>query len=264
MSDEPEECYEEEQQCTVTQLKEKIFEISGFIPTNFEKDFVAIQQFLYQIAAVDKKNPEEPFVFVLNNYGGSADTCWAILDTMRMLSSPISTIARYAGSAAALILVAGTKGYRYIFPHGRILVHGAASHGDVCPGHTGKGSLSFYYHSSPFKCPALRETHGYNKDIAELLYKNTGGKIVKAVNGWEKMSKAVQRTRGMQRLLESHPGRVFNAAEAIQYGIVDGVLSQEKFAEIFQTYPSEDAEEAKAQPKKSKKKKNPSASSGRA
>ncbi len=60
----------------------------------------------------------------LNSPGGAVDDTLAIYDTMRFLSSPVSTycIGR-AYSGGAVLLTAGAKGRRFILPHAKVMMH---------------------------------------------------------------------------------------------------------------------------------------------
>lgn len=45
-------------------------------------------------------------------------------DTMRLIKSPVSTICMgLAASMGSILLSAGTKGKRYIYPHGEVMIH---------------------------------------------------------------------------------------------------------------------------------------------
>lgn len=62
--------------------------------------------------------------FYINSPGGSVDDTLAIYDTMRFMTSPVSTycIGR-AYSGGAVLLTAGTKGKRFILPHAKVMTH---------------------------------------------------------------------------------------------------------------------------------------------
>jgi len=62
--------------------------------------------------------------FYINSPGGAVDDTLALYDTMRFLSSPVSTycIGR-AYSGAAVLLAAGEKGKRYALPHAKVMIH---------------------------------------------------------------------------------------------------------------------------------------------
>ncbi|MCC6321178.1 MAG: ATP-dependent Clp protease proteolytic subunit [Phycisphaerales bacterium] len=62
--------------------------------------------------------------FYINSPGGAVDDTLAIYDTMRFLSSPISTYCLgRAYSGAAVLLAAGAKGKRFILPHAKVMIH---------------------------------------------------------------------------------------------------------------------------------------------
>lgn len=68
---------------------------------------------------------EAPIHMYLNSPGGSVTAGLAILDVMKRLRSPVSTVAVgcCASMAAVLLAAGGTKGQRYALPHAEILVH---------------------------------------------------------------------------------------------------------------------------------------------
>jgi ATP-dependent Clp protease protease subunit len=47
-----------------------------------------------------------------------------IYDTMKMISSPVSTVCMgMAASMGSILLSGGKKGRRFIFPHGEVMIH---------------------------------------------------------------------------------------------------------------------------------------------
>lgn len=62
--------------------------------------------------------------FYINSPGGSITAGMAVYDTMKMMKSPITIIVTgMAASMGSILLSAGEKGKRYIFPHARVLIH---------------------------------------------------------------------------------------------------------------------------------------------
>ncbi len=62
--------------------------------------------------------------FYINSPGGAVDDTLAIYDTMRFLSSPVSTYCLgRAYSGGAVLLTAGEKGKRFILPHAKVMTH---------------------------------------------------------------------------------------------------------------------------------------------
>jgi len=79
-----------------------------------------IAQFLY----LDSIDPGKNINLYVNSPGGEVSAGLAILDTMRHIKSPISTICMgMAMSFGAVLLSAGKKGNRYALPNARIMIH---------------------------------------------------------------------------------------------------------------------------------------------
>ncbi|MSR31372.1 MAG: ATP-dependent Clp protease proteolytic subunit [Gemmataceae bacterium] len=81
---------------------------------------MVIQQMLY----LQNENRQQEISFYINSPGGSVTSTLAIYDTMQFLECPVATFGMgIAASGAAILLCAGTKGKRYILPHGKVMVH---------------------------------------------------------------------------------------------------------------------------------------------
>ncbi len=72
------------------------------------------------LLALDSFN-HDPIKLFIASPGGDLDCTFLICDTIRMLQSPVYTFARYAASAAVLIMAAGKK--RYLSPHSKVMIH---------------------------------------------------------------------------------------------------------------------------------------------
>jgi ATP-dependent Clp protease protease subunit len=60
----------------------------------------------------------------INSPGGLVDQTLAIYDTIRFLSCAVSTYCiGQAASGAAIVLMAGAKGKRFILPHAKVMLH---------------------------------------------------------------------------------------------------------------------------------------------
>lgn len=67
---------------------------------------------------------DEDIQFFINSPGGYVTDGFAIYDTMQSLNSPISTICTgLAASMGSILLSGGTKGKRFIQPHGKVMIH---------------------------------------------------------------------------------------------------------------------------------------------
>ena len=68
--------------------------------------------------------PGKEITFYMNTPGGSITAGMAVFDAMKLISSPITIVVTgMAASMGSLLLCAAAKGRRFIFPHGRVLIH---------------------------------------------------------------------------------------------------------------------------------------------
>jgi ATP-dependent Clp protease protease subunit len=77
-----------------------------------------------QLLAYESHAAGVPVHMFLFSPGGCVNSGLAIIDTMEHITSPVFTYCTgCAASMAAVILAAGHPGYRYILPHGRVMIH---------------------------------------------------------------------------------------------------------------------------------------------
>lgn len=77
-----------------------------------------------ELLRLEAANPTEDISIFINSPGGSVIAGLAIHDIMKMVRCDISTICYgQAASMAAVLLMAGTKGKRFISPNARVLIH---------------------------------------------------------------------------------------------------------------------------------------------
>jgi len=99
-------------------LKDRIVFLDGEI-SDLSADLVVAQ-----LLFLDGQDTEKDISLYINSPGGSVTAGLAIYDTMRYLKCDIQTICvGQAASMAALILVAGTTGKRFVLPSSRVLIH---------------------------------------------------------------------------------------------------------------------------------------------
>ena len=131
--------------------------------------------------------------FYINSPGGAVDDTLALYDTMRFLTSPISTYCLgRAYSGAALLLTAGAKGKRYMLPHGKVMIH--QPYGGV----TGQAEDIRIQAEQIIKAKA---------ELTKIISQCTGQPI-----------EVVQR--------DSERDKYFSAEEAVRYGLADEVLNE--------------------------------------
>jgi ATP-dependent Clp protease, protease subunit len=164
----------------------KIF-LWGVVDDKSAKDITA--RLLY-LEAID---PGKEITFYINSPGGMVVSGMVIYDTMQMISSSVSTVCMgMAASMGSILLSGGTKGRRFIFPHGEVMIHQ--------PSGGGQGT------SADLEIMAIQVMK--TKEMgANLLAKNCG-------QTFEKVMKDFDRDYWM------------DAKESIAYGIVDGVIEK--------------------------------------
>ena len=149
-----------------------------------------------QLLCLQSMDSERPISMYINSPGGSFTALTAIYDTMRYIKPDIQTVCLgQAASAAAVILAAGTKGKRLALPNSRILIHQPATEGG-------------YGQSSDLEIQA-REILRIRALMESMLSHDTGQSL-------EKISKDIERDKFL------------TAEEAVEYGIVDDILSSMK------------------------------------
>jgi len=131
----------------------------------------------------------------INCPGGDIDDTLAIYDTMKFLTCDIATYCvGNASSGAAVILAAGTKGKRFALPHAKVMIH--QPWGLV----TGQ--------ASDMRIQA-EEILKVKRTLIEIIAAETGKEP-------DQVEKDTERDRFM------------NAKEALDYGLIDEVLNEEK------------------------------------
>ncbi len=164
----------------------KIF-LWGVVDDKSAKD---ITNRLMYLEAID---PGKEITFYINSPGGMVTSGMVIYDTMQMISSPVSTVCMgMAASMGSILLSGGTKGKRFIFPHGEVMIHQ--------PSGGGQGTSA----DLEIMAGQIKKTKLMG---AEILAKNCGQSV-------EKVMKDFDRDYWM------------DANESVAYGIVDAVLSK--------------------------------------
>jgi ATP-dependent Clp protease, protease subunit len=87
-----------------------------------------------QLLFLESENPDRDINIYINSPGGDPISMMAIYDTMEFINNDISTLCfGQAVSAAAVLLIAGTKGKRFALPHTRMILgqHSSGANGQV-------------------------------------------------------------------------------------------------------------------------------------
>lgn len=99
-------------------LENRIIFLSG--PIVERTASTVIQQLLY-LQSIRRDHDVNLYI---NSPGGLVDQTFAIYDTMQFMGSEVATYCiGQAASGAAIILMAGTKGKRFILPNAKVMLH---------------------------------------------------------------------------------------------------------------------------------------------
>ena len=99
-------------------LKDRIIFLGGPITDPAANSIIA------QLLFLASRDPEKDIQLYINSPGGMVTSGLAIYDTMQYVKCPVSTVCvGLAGSMAATLLSAGTKGKRFALPNAEILLH---------------------------------------------------------------------------------------------------------------------------------------------
>ncbi|MFD4369628.1 ATP-dependent Clp protease proteolytic subunit [Rhodococcus sp. NPDC058521] len=144
-----------------------------------------------QLLHLQAESPDREIGIYINSPGGSTTAMLAVYDTIQFLRPTVATYCMgQAASAAAVLLAAGTPGYRYVLPHSRVLLHQPSSQG--------QGTISDL---------ALQaaEILRVRAQTEEILAKHTG-----------------QSTADLRK--DTDRDRIFTAQAAIDYGLADHLI----------------------------------------
>lgn len=107
---------------TTRLLKDRIILCSGEVDNELAESVTA--QLLY-LEAEDK---DKPITMIVSGPGGAVTSGLSVIDTMNMISCPVSTIVSgEVASMDAMIALSGTKGMRKMMPHARYMLHSVSS-----------------------------------------------------------------------------------------------------------------------------------------
>ena len=99
-------------------LKDRVIFLGGAVDE--EKANLIIAQMLF----LSNESSTSDVHFYINSPGGSVTAGLAVYDTMRFLRCDVSTYCvGLAASMAAVLLLGGTKGKRFLLPHSSVLLH---------------------------------------------------------------------------------------------------------------------------------------------
>ncbi len=148
-----------------------------------------------KLLLLDNDKPGEEIKFYINSPGGVVTSGMVIYDTIKLMQSPVSTICMgLAASMGSILLSCGTKGRRFIFPSGEVMIH--------------QPSLGGYFQATSADIEIQAEQIRKTKELgARILAENCG--------------------KTMEQIMQDFDRDYWmDANEAVAYGIVDAVLDK--------------------------------------
>ncbi|WP_439660739.1 ClpP family protease [Lentzea sp. HUAS TT2] len=146
-----------------------------------------------QLFHLEADNPDLEINLYINCEGGDPSAMLALYDTMRYIKAPVATTCvGQAVAAGAVLLAAGAEGRRSVLPHSRVVLHQPAAQG--------RGTI-------PDLILAADEVVRVRTQLEAILARHTGRTVAELRHDTDR-------------------DRVFDAAGAVEYGLVDRVLDQ--------------------------------------
>ena len=196
--DEPEENKEEKQDAMgsfMTKKMEKLFFEKRAVYLWGVADDKSAKEVVTKLLLLDADKPGAEIKLYINSPGGVVTSGMVMYDTIKMIQSPVSTICMgLAASMGSILLSAGAKGHRYIYPHGEVMIH--------------QPSLGGYYQATSADIEIQANQI--------LKTKQLGAKILA-----ENCNKTVE-----QILADFDRDYWMDATEAVAYGIADSILNK--------------------------------------
>ncbi len=174
----------------------KLFE-ERIIFLGVQVDDASANDVMAQLLTLESMDPDRDIQIYINSPGGSFTALTAIYDTMRFVKPDIQTTCMgQAASAAAVILAAGTPGKRLALPNSRIIIHQPAM---VDGGYAQASDVEIQANEILRMRTWLEETLSSHSNRTE-----------------EQVRDDIERDK------------IFTAEQAVEYGLVDQVISTRK------------------------------------
>ncbi|WP_166983766.1 ATP-dependent Clp protease proteolytic subunit [Paramicrobacterium fandaimingii] len=176
----------------------KLFE-DRIIFLGVQVDDASADDIMAQLLVLESMDPDREIVMYINSPGGSFTAMTAIYDTMQYIRPHVQTVVLgQAASAAAVLTAAGSPGRRLALPNARILIHQPAV------GEAGQGQAS-----------------DIEIQAAEIMRMRT----------WLEETLARHSNRSQEQVhTDIDRDKILSAEEALEYGLIDQVLTSRKNA----------------------------------
>ncbi|MGP6171773.1 ATP-dependent Clp protease proteolytic subunit [Microbacterium sp. A196] len=174
----------------------KLFE-DRVIFLGVQVDDASADDVMAQLLVLESQDAERDITMYINSPGGSFTAMTAIYDTMQYVAPHIQTVVLgQAASAASVLLAAGAPGKRLALPNARILIHQPAM------GEAGQGQAS----DIEIQAAEILRMRTW---LEETMAQHTGRPV-------EQVNRDIDRDN------------ILSAQQALEYGIVDQVLTTRK------------------------------------
>jgi ATP-dependent Clp protease protease subunit len=152
-----------------------------------------------QLLHLEAENPDKDICLYINSPGGSVTSTFAVYDTMQIIQPAVSTVCLgMAASGGAVLLAAGAAGKRFALPNARILIHQP---------HGGAQGQSVDIENQAREIAFMRGRQ------EEILARHTGQSIERIAHDTDR-------------------DYILGAADAIEYGLVDEILTPRLVAPV--------------------------------
>lgn len=196
--EEPEENKEEKQDAMgsfMTKKMERLFFEKRAVYLWGVVDDKSAKEVVTKMLLLDADKPGAEIKLYINSPGGVVTSGMVMYDTIKMIESPVSTICMgLAASMGSILLSAGTKGHRYIYPHGEVMIH--------------QPSLGGYYQATSADIEIQANQILKTKQLGAKILAENCGKTVEQI------------------LADFDRDYWMDATEAVAYGIADSILNK--------------------------------------
>ena len=176
-------------------LKDRIIFLGGEVEDGMANTIVA------QLLFLEAEDPDKDIYLYINSPGGVVTAGMAIYDTMQYIKPDVATICiGQAASMGSLLLTAGAKGKRFALPNARIMIH------QPLGGARGQST------DVQIQAKELLRTR---QMLNEILAERTG--------------------RSMEQIeADTERDNFMSASDAVEYGLIDKVITRAKDSEESQ------------------------------
>ena len=173
----------------------KLFE-DRIVFMGVQVDDASADDIMAQLLVLESQDPDGLITMYINSPGGSFTALTAIYDTMQYIKPQVQTVCLgQAASAAAVLLAAGSEGKRLALPNARVLIHQ----------------------------PAMEGMQGQASDI-EIVANE-----IDRMRAWLEDTLATHTGQPREKVhADLERDKILTATQALEYGIVDQVLSSRK------------------------------------